>query len=94
MAQAEAQIAIAHEKVERLTQAVQSGEVETTQLRKERDQLQARVAKAEAGVEAAQAELQKTAKALERAQEGERLARDEAAELRGQLKAGDDKGKK
>jgi Skp family chaperone for outer membrane proteins len=94
LAQAEAQIAIAHEKVERLTQAVQSGEVETTQLRKERDQLQARVAKAEAGVEAAQAELQKTAKALERAQEGERLARDEAAELRGQLKAGDDKGKK
>ena len=87
-------MAIAHEKVERLTQAVQSAEAETTQLRKERDQLQGRVAKAEAGVEAAQAELQKTAKALERAQEGERRARDEAAELRGQLKAGDDKGKK
>jgi hypothetical protein len=56
--------------------------------------MQARVAKAEAGVEAAQAELQKTAKALERAQEGERRARDEAAELRSQLKAGDDKSKK
>ncbi len=80
--------------MERLTQAVQSGEAETTRLRKERDQLQSRVAKAEAGVEAAQAELQKTAKALERAQESERHARDEAAELRGQLKAGDDKGKK
>ena len=52
------------------------------------------MAKAEVGFEAAQAELQKTAKALERAQEGERRARDDAAELRGQLKAGEDKGKK
>ena len=80
--------------MERLTKAVQSGEAETTRLRQERDELQARVAKAEAGVEAAQADLHKTATALERAQEGERRARDEAAELRGQLKAGDDKGKK
>jgi chromosome segregation ATPase len=80
--------------VERLTQTVKSAEAETTELRQQRDQLQGRVAKAEAGVESAQAELQKTAQALERAQEGERRARDEAAELRGQLKAGDDKGKK
>ncbi len=80
--------------MERLTQTVKSAEAETTELRQQRDQLQGRVAKAEAGVESAQAELQKTAQALERAQEGERRARDEAAELRGQLKAGDDKGKK
>jgi hypothetical protein len=53
-----------------------------------------RVAKAEAGLAAAQAEVQKIAQALERAQEGERRARDETAELRGQLKAGDEKGKK
>ena len=42
---------------------------------------------AEAGIDAAQTELEKTAKALKRAQESERRARDEAAELRGQLKA-------
>jgi hypothetical protein len=63
-------------------------------LRQEREELQVRVAKAEAGLAAAQAEVQKTAQALERAQEGERRARDETAELRGQLKAGDDKAKK
>jgi uncharacterized protein (DUF3084 family) len=60
----------------------------------ERDQFQARIAKAEASVEAAQTELQKTAKALERAQDSERCARDETAELRGQIKAGDGKSKK
>ena len=52
LGQAEAQIALAHEKVERLTAAVQSGEVEATRLRQERDQLQVRAAKAEVGVEA------------------------------------------
>ena len=84
----------AHETVERLTQVVQSSEADTTHLRKERDQLLARIARAEASVDAAQTELQKIADAPERAQESERCARDEAAELRGQLKARDDRGKK
>lgn len=94
LGQSEAHVAVAHENVERLTQAAKSAEAETTHLGQKRDQLQARVATAEAGVEVIQAELQKTAQALERAQEGERRARDEAAELRGQLKAADEKPKK
>jgi hypothetical protein len=37
--------------------------------------------------------LQRSAKELAEAQERERRARDETAELRGQIKAGDGKGK-
>lgn len=46
---------------------------------------QGRLAKMEASVEAAQAELQKALQELERTREGERRARDEAAEVRGHL---------
>jgi chromosome segregation ATPase len=94
LATSDAQVATLKEKVERLTQTVQAAEGETARLRQERDQLQTLLAKAEAGFEAAQADLEKTAKALERAQDSERRARDETAELRGQIKAGEDRPKK
>ena len=93
LALAETQIAIQEEKVERLTQVAHDVEAESQRLRHDRDQLQTRFAKVEASIESAQAELQKTATELARALESERRARDESAELRGQLKSGAGTGK-
>lgn len=65
-----------------------------TRMRQKRNQLQARATKAEVSLEAAKAELEKITKALERASESERQARETAAELRAQLEAaGDEKSK-
>ena len=94
LGQSEAQVAIAHEKVEHITQNLQRAEAETTRLREERDQLHSRAAKAEAGVEVVREELQKAATELARAQDSERRARDETAQLRVHIKAIDHKGKK
>jgi hypothetical protein len=49
--------------------------------------LQKRLVKAEASIESAQAKLQKSAQELARAHDSERRARDETAELRGQVTA-------
>ena len=104
-ARAEAQAQASHAEVQRLTQLCASAEAEAKRSaqahqvaeatnRKVIDQLQQQVGKWEASDGALQRELQKAQQEAERALENERRARDEAAELRGQLKALTEKGTK
>lgn len=83
LARAEAQAETGRVEIERLAQRLTAT-----------DQLQQQVGKLEASNGALQRELQKAQQEADRAHENERRARDEAAELRGQLKALTEKGTK
>jgi chromosome segregation ATPase len=72
---------------ERLTKVATAAEAETATARQQREELQTRLSKAEASIEATHADLETTRAEIARALDSERRARDEAAEVRGQLKA-------